>query len=172
MHSNATYIVTPVEESTSTAVELNGTSATIAGRTVVLTPTDRHGVYSVKGQGIDLPVFVESDGIDHVTLHLRGYAYRARVLRDSHHELIAVLESSPAMQTRVVKVTAPMPGLLKSIMVSEGELVAKGQSLFTLEAMKMENAITASHAGVIRNLTAKEAMALEKGAPLCIIEPT
>jgi biotin carboxyl carrier protein len=57
-------------------------------------------------------------------------------------------------------------------MVSEGELVTKGQSLFTLEAMKMENAITASHAGVIRNLTAKEAMALEKGAPLCIIEPT
>ncbi|RPI67183.1 MAG: acetyl-CoA carboxylase biotin carboxyl carrier protein subunit [Ignavibacteriae bacterium] len=102
---------------------------------------------------------------------MRGYAYRARVLRDQHHQLVAILESSPAMQTRVVKVTAPMPGLLKSIIAADGEHVAKGQVLFTLEAMKMENSIAAPHAGTVRNLTAKEGLAVEKGAPLCVIEP-
>jgi biotin carboxyl carrier protein len=171
MSSSKTYIVSPGENATTHTAVLNGTSSTVDGTTVTLIPTDRHGVYVVMGQDQETPVYVEADGIDHVTIHLRGYAYRARILRDEHHELMAVLESSPAMQTRVVKVTSPMPGLLKSIFISEGESVGKGQALFTLEAMKMENAISASHAGTIRNLTAKEGMAVEKGAPLCIIEP-
>ena len=171
MHQERTYVVQSTDGGTPSKVLLNGTSATLNGHTLALTPTERHGVYLVSGVDVDIPVYVESDGIDHITLHMRGYAYRARVLHDQHHQLVAILESSPAMQTRVVKITAPMPGLLKSIFVADGEHVAKGQTLFTLEAMKMENSIAASHAGTVRNLTAKEGLAVEKGAPLCVIEP-
>jgi len=45
------------------------------------------------------------------------------------------------------RVTAPMPGLVQAVSVSEGAEVAKGQTLAVLEAMKMQHQITAPVAG-------------------------
>ena len=47
---------------------------------------------------------------------------------------------------------APMPGRIRSLMVSPGQTVAKGEVLLVLEAMKMEHRITAPRAGVIAAL--------------------
>lgn len=47
-------------------------------------------------------------------------------------------------------VTAPIPGVILSLSVKEGEEVAFGQELCVLEAMKMKNQIRASRAGKIR----------------------
>jgi pyruvate carboxylase len=44
-------------------------------------------------------------------------------------------------------VAAPMPGLLVSVTAAAGDQVAKGQKLFTLEAMKMETTLYAESAG-------------------------
>jgi multidrug efflux pump subunit AcrA (membrane-fusion protein) len=52
------------------------------------------------------------------------------------------------------RVKAPIPGLITRVLVSEGEAVAAGQPLLTLEAMKMENEIPAPFAGVVRSLAA------------------
>ncbi len=46
-------------------------------------------------------------------------------------------------------VTAPIPGVIVAIAVKEGQSVAQGEELLTLEAMKMKNAIRAEHAGKI-----------------------
>lgn len=46
-------------------------------------------------------------------------------------------------------VTAPIPGVIVAIAVKEGQSVASGEELCTLEAMKMKNAIRASRAGKI-----------------------
>lgn len=51
-------------------------------------------------------------------------------------------------------------------------MVKKGDTLFTLEAMKMENAIKSPIAGTIQHLTAQEGIAVEKGTLLCVVEPT
>jgi pyruvate carboxylase len=45
------------------------------------------------------------------------------------------------------QVGAPMPGLVVRVMVQPGEMVEKGQKLFTLEAMKMEMTIYAERSG-------------------------
>ena len=47
---------------------------------------------------------------------------------------------------------APMPGLVTAVMVAVGERVAKGQTLLTLEAMKMEQAIKSPLDGVVAEL--------------------
>ena len=46
------------------------------------------------------------------------------------------------------------PGKVTSIEVSQGEKVAKGQRLLTLEAMKMEHGLTAPFDGVVAELSA------------------
>ncbi len=48
-----------------------------------------------------------------------------------------------------IKVTAPMPGTVLSVKVSEGASVKVGQPVVVLEAMKMENEIAANADGVV-----------------------
>ena len=47
---------------------------------------------------------------------------------------------------------APMPGTILEIKVTEGDRVKKGDVLFILEAMKMENEITATNDGVVTQI--------------------
>jgi len=46
-------------------------------------------------------------------------------------------------------VTAPLPGVIKSIAVRPGQQVSPGQELLVIEAMKMDNVIRAGRAGVV-----------------------
>jgi propionyl-CoA carboxylase alpha chain len=50
------------------------------------------------------------------------------------------------------QVSAPMPGLLVSLSVAEGDEVKSGDKLAVLEAMKMENALYAERNGVVSKL--------------------
>jgi len=60
-------------------------------------------------------------------------------------------------------IKAPMPGLILSINVKEGQEVAEGDTLLILEAMKMENAIGAPKDGIIKTVTVKNGETVEKG---------
>jgi len=51
-------------------------------------------------------------------------------------------------------ILSPMPGRIVSVEVSEGQPVTAGQKLLVLEAMKMEQALTAPFDGVVETLTA------------------
>ena len=53
------------------------------------------------------------------------------------------------------KVTAPMPGMIKSLSLPEGSSVKEGDVILVLEAMKMDNDITAPCSGTISYKTAK-----------------
>ncbi|GBD10558.1 2-oxoglutarate carboxylase large subunit [bacterium HR23] len=64
---------------------------------------------------------------------------------------------------------APMPGLLTRYVVEEGQTVQEGQVVAFLEAMKMENALTAPRSGVVR-LTAGPGQKVPRGEVLAIIE--
>jgi propionyl-CoA carboxylase alpha chain len=49
----------------------------------------------------------------------------------------------------------PMPGLVVSIPVKEGQKVAAGETLAVVEAMKMENVLRAERAAIIARVLAK-----------------
>ena len=51
-----------------------------------------------------------------------------------------------------VKVTSPLPGSVIKVMVTEGQAVKKGDTLLTLESMKMENAVMAEQDGVVKQI--------------------
>jgi biotin carboxyl carrier protein len=51
-----------------------------------------------------------------------------------------------------VQVKAPLPGIIVQVLVKPGDVVIKGQSLCTLETMKMENAIKAENPGTVTSV--------------------
>lgn len=51
-----------------------------------------------------------------------------------------------------VKVKSPLPGSVIKVLVSEGAAVKKGDTLLTLESMKMENAIMAEQDGTVKQI--------------------
>ena len=67
------------------------------------------------------------------------------------------------------KVTAPMPGTILDVKVSNGASVKKGDILFILEAMKMENEIMAPCDGTIASVSVSKGAAVDSGALLCVI---
>jgi len=55
-----------------------------------------------------------------------------------------------------------MPGLVLRIEVAEGDAVSEGQGVVIVEAMKMENELRASGAGVVSRVLVAEGEAVEK----------
>ena len=51
-----------------------------------------------------------------------------------------------------VQVKSPLPGSVIKVLVSEGQAVRKGDTLLTLESMKMENAIMAETDGTVKQI--------------------
>ena len=51
-----------------------------------------------------------------------------------------------------VQVKSPLPGSVVKVLVSEGQAVKKGDTLLTLESMKMENAIMAEADGTVKQI--------------------
>ncbi|WP_258341253.1 acetyl/propionyl/methylcrotonyl-CoA carboxylase subunit alpha [Saccharopolyspora gregorii] len=67
-------------------------------------------------------------------------------------------------------VTAPMQGTLIKLAVEEGAQVAAGELIGVLEAMKMENPVTAHKDGTVTGLSAAPGDSVSQGAVLCTIE--
>ena len=67
-------------------------------------------------------------------------------------------------------VTAPMQGTIVKVAVADGDTVAAGDLVVVLEAMKMENPVTAHKAGAIAGLAAEPGAAVSQGAVLCEIK--
>lgn len=57
-----------------------------------------------------------------------------------------------AAPARGTKITSPLPGSVIKVLVSEGQAVKKGDTLLTLESMKMENAIMAECDGTVAKI--------------------
>ena len=66
--------------------------------------------------------------------------------------------------------TAPMQGTIVKVGVSDGDTVEAGQMIVVLEAMKMEQPITAHKAGTVTGLTAEPGAAITSGATICEIK--
>lgn len=66
--------------------------------------------------------------------------------------------------------TAPMQGTIVKIAVADGATVAAGDLVVVLEAMKMEQPITAHKAGTVTGLTAQVGATVTNGAVLCEIK--
>ncbi len=92
-------------------------------------------------------------------LRLRGADVKVHVRTPRAAELaLLMIEKLPPDTSRFL--LCPMPGLVARIMVSVGDEVQEGQSLATVEAMKMENILKAERRGVVKAIKAVEGSSL------------
>lgn len=66
-------------------------------------------------------------------------------------------------------VTSPMPGNILKINVTQGQKVNEGDVLIVLEAMKMENEISATKSGTVAQISVTKGAVVETGTPLVVI---
>ena len=64
---------------------------------------------------------------------------------------------------------APMPGMIIDYRVKEGDKVTSGDVVLILEAMKMENSLTAPASGTVKKINLKAGSSVSKDDLLCII---
>jgi acetyl-CoA/propionyl-CoA carboxylase biotin carboxyl carrier protein len=67
-------------------------------------------------------------------------------------------------------VTAPMQGTIIKVAVSDGDTVSAGDLVVVLEAMKMENPVTAHKSGTITGLSAAQGSPVSQGTIICEIK--
>lgn len=67
------------------------------------------------------------------------------------------------------QIKAPMTGTILSVNVSNGAAVKKGDVLFILEALKMENEIMAPCDGTVSSVSVQKGASVENGTLLCVL---
>ena len=102
--------------------------------------------------------------------HPQGY----EITIDQHTNIVTIKNEqelllkkfgfSPSDKIQNGKIIAQIPGMISQIFASVGESVNKGDKLFILEAMKMENEINSPLSGTVINISVESGIAVEKGA--------
>ncbi|KQP50509.1 acetyl/propionyl/methylcrotonyl-CoA carboxylase subunit alpha [Methylobacterium sp. Leaf108] len=90
-----------------------------------------------------------------VSLQHAGAAAEARVYTRREAELAALMPVKENAGSGK-QVLCPMPGLVKAILVTEGQEVKNGEALAIVEAMKMENVLRAERDATVSKISAKE----------------
>ncbi|MBT8584134.1 acetyl-CoA carboxylase biotin carboxylase subunit [Polynucleobacter paneuropaeus] len=114
----------------------------------------------------DITLHARINGTSKITAQVerRGVKYHL-VLDGAQYDCMVLSPLGAELQRRMpVKlppdtsklVLSPMPGLLTKIFVKAGESVTAGQKLAAIEAMKMENTLSAVQDGIISEICAKE----------------
>ncbi|MDH3497121.1 MAG: biotin/lipoyl-binding protein [Gemmatimonadota bacterium] len=147
-------------------IELHGGQARIDGKE---TEATLHAVPGspqrqlVLGGRTESFAMVRRDGVWEV--QKGGETYLVSVVDERTRQLQAMTQAGAAGSSHAV-VRAPMPGLVVRVEVGEGAIVRAGQGLVVLEAMKMENELTAPVAGRVSAVHVRAGHAVEKGTPL------
>jgi biotin carboxyl carrier protein len=145
----------------------------------------RNGIYVVEVDGVRHDVDSRKLEGDFYTFLVGGRSYEVSVEADGDRYFVrhgaaenVVTLTDPGRAAREAKggaagaaeVVSVMPGKVVRVLVHEGEAVEEGQGLVVVEAMKMENEITAPKAGKVSAIKIQPGLAVEAGATLITID--
>ncbi|MCY3752989.1 MAG: biotin/lipoyl-binding protein, partial [Alphaproteobacteria bacterium] len=113
-------------------------------------------------------VRVEEDGAGWL-LSFRGAQAKVRAVSPRVAEFARLMPKKAPPDTSKV-LLSPMPGLLVSLAVAEGEEVEAGQALAVVEAMKMENVLRAERPGRVKSIPTAAGDNLAADQPILYFE--
>ena len=104
---------------------------------------------------------VDKDGMRTVSFELNGVRRDVTVPDEEAQKTIVKVPMADEDDPK--QIGASIPGAVSKISVKKGDKVTKGQTLITVEAMKMETAVTAPEDGVIKEIHVEEGSAVKGG---------
>lgn len=164
---------------------LGATTLNFDGHTVEAERT-RPGRLSITAEGEASIVEVLYQGDGRIRALIDEEPVEAGIVQDAEQIIVALRGETyklgkPAPPTvdevgpgadGAANLTAPMPGTVVKVLVVEGQEVEEGQLLLVLEAMKMEQPISAPHAGEVQSLPFEEGSLVPGGAVLVEVRET
>ncbi|MFH2102645.1 MAG: biotin/lipoyl-containing protein [Chloroflexota bacterium] len=117
-------------------------------------------VYSllVDGKSYEAVVYPEDDGLQ---VQMVGRQYQVQV-EDEREKRLRAAGGGSVGESSDYNLKAPMPGLVVSIAVTDGQLVEKNQVLLILESMKMQNELKSPRAGTVTRVRVKAGDSVEQ----------
>ncbi|MCB5271407.1 MAG: acetyl-CoA carboxylase biotin carboxyl carrier protein subunit [Candidatus Cloacimonetes bacterium] len=116
----------------------------------------------------------------HAKININGHDYIIQIEQDPSSRVPKLerqeqdVPTAPSLSSKVDlgsgEVRAPLPGVIISIPVKEGDLVKKGQAILIIEAMKMESEIAAPEEARIAKIIVKERSLVQEGDVLMVLE--
>ena len=111
---------------------------------------------------------VDKDGMRTVSFELNGIRREVQVPdEEAQQNIVKVAMADPNDKSQL---GASIPGAVSKIDVQVGDRVEKNQTLITIEAMKMETAVTARMAGVVESIEVQEGDTVKGGQLLLTIK--
>ena len=152
------------------AVELGDEEVIVDGEVVDLvmeyTPGDKLIAAEIDGEPIGIKIEPTRTGLKVTT---RGAIHKVEILPASIAHLAGhMIEKIPPDLSKFL--ICPMPGLLVSLSVQEGDKVEAGQPLAVVEAMKMENILRAEKSATVKKVNAKAGESLAVDAIILELE--
>ncbi|TPJ57992.1 acetyl/propionyl/methylcrotonyl-CoA carboxylase subunit alpha [Mesorhizobium sp. B2-7-1] len=119
-------------------------------------PGDSHAAFVVNGEAVGVKVSLDGSGL---RLRWRGIDVTAFVRSPRVAELARLMPVKTPPDTSKM-LLCPMPGIITSLAVQVGDTVEAGQTLATVEAMKMENVLRAERRAVVKAIAARAGASL------------
>lgn len=104
-------------------------------------------------------------GDKNMVVKVNGKLYQVDV-QDQFDLLLKEMGLNGVAGKLALEVKAPMPGLVLSVNVLEGQVIKKGDSLLVLEAMKMENMLKSATDGTVKKIFVNKGDKVEKNQVL------
>jgi biotin carboxyl carrier protein len=123
----------------------------------------------VNNRSVTIELIGKDETGKQLTLMVNGQKKVVQV-QDQFDVLLKQLGMDKMTNAKINEVKAPMPGLVLRLLVTEGQAVQKGDALLVLEAMKMENIITAAGEGVVKSIKVEPKLAVEKNQVMLVME--
>ena len=152
-----------IEISTNNTVLIDGDAHTVDFRNI-----DGTTLYSLLLDNASWEVLVERTGDEYRVL-IGGELHVVNV-QDERTRKLAKAEAQLAGPPGEFSIKAPMPGLVRNVVVNVGDSVVPKQSIAILEAMKMQNELRTPRAGVVKEIRVKEGEAVNQGQVLVVIK--
>lgn len=117
-------------------------------------------VFSLILDGRSYEAFVYQGEEDWQVL-LRGQQYQVKI-EDEREKRLKMAAGGGVAEGGEFHLKAPMPGLVVSVLVEEGQEIKKGQVMLILESMKMQNELKAPRDGVMGRIRVKAGESVEQ----------
>lgn len=125
------------------------------------------GLHSLLLDGHSREMVLEREG-DRTFVSLDGERIEVRVQDEVSRALSAIGGAKLAGKAEVL---APMPGVVVDVPVKPGDEVRAGQPVVVVEAMKMQNELTAEADGTVERVLVKAGQSVDGGAVLVVVKP-